>query len=103
MTVHQGALLVGLVGVPIVLLRWAHGLRRRSTRSQRAFWGAVAGHLLAIVVVVGAAVGRPVFPSADDTLRGVAAFWALGVLPAVGALVTLRGARDDDALPTRER
>ena len=103
MSVHQLVLLAGLLAAPIVLLLWAHGLRRRSARSQRAFWGAVAGHLVAIVAAVAAALARPAFWRPDDTLRGAAGFWALAALPALGARVAALRAAPDDGAPPRGR
>ena len=44
------ALLIGAFVIPGVLLWLGHRLRRRTPRWRGAFWGGVAGHLIALVV-----------------------------------------------------
>lgn len=86
MSVNFAAFLLGLFGVPMALLVFGKRLRRRSVRTQRAFWGAVIGHLIAIVVASTAGLMTAEAWSADDQVRGFAGYWALFVFPVVGAL-----------------
>jgi len=79
--------LLGLYGLPLVLLAWGHGLRRRSARLQRAFWGAIGGHLLAMLLALGAALSLPVAWSSTDVARGAVGLWSLLMLPIGGALL----------------
>ena len=86
MSVNFAAFLLGLFGVPVALLVFGKRLRRRSNRTQRAFWGAVVGHLIAIVVASTAGLMTAEAWSGDDQVRGFAGYWALFVFPVVGAL-----------------
>jgi hypothetical protein len=79
--------LLGLYGLPLVLLAWGHGLRRRSARLQRAFWGAIGGHLLAMLLALGAALSLPAAWSSTDVARGALGLWSLLMLPIGGALL----------------
>jgi uncharacterized membrane protein len=82
-----GALLLGLYGMPLVLLALGHGLRRRPPRLQRAFWGAVVGHLVALLLAMAAALATPAMWTGDDTVRGLLGLWTLLLLPLGGALL----------------
>lgn len=81
------ALLAGLFGVPLLLLIWGHRLREHSPRQRRAFWGAVAGHCVAVII----AVSFGIFPaeewSATDRARGFFGLWALLLFPLLAGLV----------------
>ena len=81
------ALLLGAFVMPGVLLWLGHRLRRRPPRWRGAFWGGLAGHLIALVVGSIAAMTPAAQWSADDTLRGAFGFWSFLVLPVVGAVV----------------
>ena len=88
------ALLVGAFVVPGVLLWLGHRLRRRTPRWRGAFWGGVAGHLIALVVGSIAAMTPAAEWSPDDTLRGAVGLWSFLVLPVVGAVLgVLRSTR----------
>ena len=85
MTLGVFVCLVGLYVMPLVLLAWGHGLRRRSPRWQRAFWGAIGGHLVAMLLALGAALYLPVVWTGDETVRGFLGLWTLLLLPLAGA------------------
>lgn len=87
MTLGVFIFLLGLYVLPVVLLAWGHGLRRRSARAQRGFWGAIGGHLLAMLLALGAALFHPVVWSGDDITRGALGLWSLLMLPLAGALL----------------
>lgn len=87
MTAGLAAMLVGLFVVPVLLLWSGHRLRRRSSRWQYVFWGALVGHVVAIPIAAIAAMTPPVEWAGSDVLRGALGFWSLLVLPAAGALV----------------
>lgn len=93
MTPGVVALLLGLYGLPVVLLSWGHRLRRLPPRSRRAFWGAVIGHCCAGVLALVAAMYLPEEWTANDRIRGFLGLWALLLLPVAGAAVgALQGA-----------
>lgn len=54
------ALLAGLFIVPVALLWMGHRLRRRTPAWRGAFWGAVAGHTLGMLVTLAALHYPPV-------------------------------------------
>ena len=81
------ALLLGAFVIPGVLLWLGHRLRRRTPRWRAAFWGGLAGHLIALVVGSIAAMKPAAHWSPDDTLRGALGFWSFLVLPIVGAVI----------------
>lgn len=93
MTIGVFAFLLGLYVMPLVLLAWGHGLRRRSDRLQRAFWGAIGGHLLAMLLALAAALYPPSAWTGDETVRGFLGLWSLLVLPLGGALLGAGTAR----------
>lgn len=80
------AFLAGLYVVPLVLLWWGHGLRRRSHRHQRAFWGAITGHCIAGVLALAVGMLFPESWSEGELVRGFLGLWALLLFPLVGAL-----------------
>lgn len=83
------ALLGGLFVVPLLFLALGHRWRRRGPRARAAFWGGLAGYLVAscAALVVGM---RPAEEwSAGDTLRGALGFWGLLLAPALGAAVAV--------------
>ena len=87
MSIHILAFIVGLFLVPLGLLMVAHKLRRRSARVQSAFWGAVAGHIVALVLATTWGMIPPETLTPQETARGAASLWSLLVLPLAGALV----------------
>lgn len=94
MTLGFGALLTGIFVVPAVLLWAGHRMRRRSPAWHTAFWGGVAGHLLAIVIGSIAAMIPAATWADGDTWRGALGFWSFLVLPAAGAAIgSLKGRR----------
>ena len=94
MTLGILAMLIGAFVIPGVLLWSGHRLRRRTPRWRGAFWGGVAGHLVALVVGSIAAMTPAAQWSGDDTFRGAFGFWSFLVLPIVGAVMgMLRGRR----------
>ena len=87
MTFGAVALLLGVFGVPMVLLWAGHRMRRRSARWHAAFWGGIAGHLVALVVGSVAAMAPAEQWTPSDVWRGALALWSFLVLPAIGAAV----------------
>ncbi len=85
MTLGLAAMLVGAFGVPAALLWTGHRLRMRSPRRQAAFWGALAGHVVAVPVATAAALLPPAEWAPTDALRGALGFWLLLHGPAPGA------------------
>ncbi len=86
-TFHQWFLVLGLFGVPIVLLALGHRIKRTTTRRQRIFWGALGGHMLASVLAIGASLVPPIGWLPSDALRGALGVWSLVLLPLAGALI----------------
>ena len=95
MTPGTAAMLLGIFGVPMVLLWAGHRMRRRSLRWRAAFWGGIAGHVLALIVGSIAAVVPAEQWAATDRWRGALGLWSFLVLPALGAAVAVLAARRD--------
>lgn len=55
-------------------------------RWRHAFWGALIGHVVAIVIGTYAAMMPPEEWAASDHVRGAIAFWSFLLLPLVGAV-----------------
>ncbi len=86
MNLHLAAFLLGIFGVPAVLLWLGHHLRKRSRRRARIFWGGVTGHLLAVVLSVSAGLAQAEHWSSQDLARGFFGLWSLLVFPLLGGL-----------------
>ena len=96
MTLGSFALLLGIFGVPMVLLWAGHRMRRRSPRWHAAFWGGIAGHLLALVVGSVAAMVPAEQWAPADVWRGALGLWSFLVSPAMGAAIgVVRAGRFD--------
>jgi quinol-cytochrome oxidoreductase complex cytochrome b subunit len=89
MNVTGLVMMLGVFGVPALLVWAGHKLRRRSPQWRSAFLGAVVGHVLAMVVGSVAAMTPPEAWKATDLLRGALAVWSFTLFPLVGALVGL--------------
>lgn len=87
MTPGLAMMLVGVFVVPALLLWGGHRLRRRSPAWRRTFWGAVVGHLVAVVIGSVAAMSPAVEWSEGDTWRGLLGFWSFTVAPVAGAAI----------------
>jgi hypothetical protein len=87
MSIHILAFIIGLFIVPLALLVVAHKLRRRSARVRATFWGAVAGHCVALVLATTWGMIPPETLTSQETARGAASLWSLLALPLAGALV----------------
>ena len=89
------ALLVGLFAIPALLLALGHRLRRRRPFWRRVFWGALAGHSIALLVVLAVALSPPVGWEGGPRPRDHAVHWSLlcGALAggAIGGLLRLQG------------
>jgi hypothetical protein len=86
------AMLLGVFAVPAALLWMGHRLRRRPAAWRNVFWGALAGHVAAMVLGLIFGMTPPEEWSDTDYLRGAMAFWSFVVLPLVGgAAGWLRG------------
>lgn len=93
MSLSMMALLAGLFVVPVALLWMGHRLRRRSAGWRGAFWGAVAGHALGMLVTV-MALHYPPIPWDDGGSRSALVHGAMllgGILG--GAIGWMMGAR----------
>ena len=86
MTPGLAAMLLGVFVVPTALLWLGHRLRRRRAAARGAFWGAMAGHLAAIVLGLTFGMLPPEEWSPDDRVRGAVAFWSFLVLPLLGGV-----------------
>lgn len=81
------AMLLGIFGVPLALLWLGHRLRRRSPRERGIFWGALLGHLSALVTATLASVLPPHMWGPEDLVRGLASYGALLLLPVLGGVI----------------
>lgn len=86
-TLHQAVLVLGLFGVPLVLLMVGHRIKRSTQRRQFAFWGGVYGHLVALVLAMYASLSPPIGWLSSDVTRGALGVWSLVLLPLVGAVL----------------
>jgi hypothetical protein len=84
MSAGVAAMLLGIFGVPATLLWAGHKMRRRSRAWHGAFWGAIIGHLLALVIGLIAAMIPPEQWSAGDRMRGLLGLWSFLLFPALG-------------------
>lgn len=79
------ALLAGLFAAPGLLLWLGHRLRDRSARARGAFWGGVAGHAMAVLLTLAAAVTPPIWWAGGGFWRDFAVHWSLLLGAALGA------------------
>jgi hypothetical protein len=79
--------ILGLFGVPIVLLAFGHRLRRRGNRERAAFWGAVLGHCVAGTLALVYGMIPPEQWTDQEIARGFAGLWSLLVFPLAGAVI----------------
>ncbi len=96
MTLENWVLLVGMFVVPALLLALGHRLRRRPPVWRRVFWGGVAGHSIAVLVMLAATLVPPVAWEGGPRPRDHAVHWSM-VLGAVA------GGAIGAALPGRTR
>jgi len=87
MTISAFAMLLGVFGVPVALLWGGHKLRRRSWEWYYVWWGALGGHLTALVIGLIAAMTPSEEWASGDRLRGVLGLWSFLLFPVVGALL----------------
>ena len=80
-------MLIGLFGIPSLLLWAGHHLRRKSRRVRGAFWGGLAGHSVAALIAVFYSTVPPEAWTTADTLRGFAGFYLMVLGAAIGALI----------------
>lgn len=78
-------LLLGMFGVPALLLWLGHRLRDRSDRQRGAFWGGVVGHSVGVLLALVALQWPPV--SWTGGVREWLAFWGMALAGAFGMLV----------------
>ena len=79
------ALLIGLFGVPVLLLMVAHGIRKLSETAKLRFWGGLIGHIGGLSFAVLSMMMPPVLW--NDALRTAAVHWAMIVGFVVGGLL----------------
>jgi hypothetical protein len=99
MTISLLALLLGLFGVPALLMILGHRLRRRTESHKRRFWGGVLGYVLGIVVAVSAMVLPPVWWADGSLLRPFLVHWSMVTGGVLGVLTGPAWARP----PSRRR
>jgi hypothetical protein len=99
MTVSLFALLLGLFGVPAMLMILGHRLRGRSESHKRRFWGGVVGYTVGILVAVFAMMLPPVWWTEGTSLRPLLVHWAMLGGGVLGVLTGPRWAR----APARRR
>lgn len=87
MTFGLVTLLIGLFVVPVALLWLGHRLRRRTARQRAIFWGALWGHVAAMLVATVAVTIPAEGWSAQDLARGMLGYGSLVLLPLLGAVV----------------
>jgi hypothetical protein len=86
MTAHLFALLLGLFGVPGLLMSLGHRLRGRSRSHKRRFWGGVLGYIVGVSVAVSAMLLPPVWWADGTFLRPFLVHWAMLSGGALGVL-----------------
>jgi hypothetical protein len=86
MTISLLALLLGLFGVPALLMILGHRLRGRSERHKRRFWGGVLGYVLGMVVAVCAMLLPPVGWADGSLLRPFLVHWSMFTGGVLGVL-----------------
>ena len=84
MTLSQFGLLVGLFGVPSVLLWLGHRLRRRPPRMRAVFWGATIGYVLGMLATLWALHYPPILWAGAD-MRTAVVHWGMVVGAVLGA------------------
>lgn len=89
MSSGQTMMLVGLFGIPTLLLWAGHHLRRKSVAVRGIFWGGLAGHTVAAVVAIWFSMVPPEAWSSVDTARGFAGFYGMLLGSVAGALIGL--------------
>lgn len=87
MSAEHGALLLGLFVIPALLLGLGHRLRRRPPFWRRVFWGAVAGHSIALLLMLAATLYPPVGWEGGPRARDAAVHWSLLLGSLVGGAV----------------
>lgn len=92
MTLAQLGLLVGLFGVPSVLLWLGHRLRRRPPRMRGIFWGATIGYVLGMLVMLVVIHYPPVLWEGADG-RTAAVHWGMIAGAVLGAGIGLLASR----------
>lgn len=87
MSMGLAVMLLGLFGVPAMLLWLGHQWRRRAQRQRAIFWWALGGHVMAILLATVAAFWPPRYWNEADLVRGLAGFASLLLLPLLGAAI----------------
>ncbi|HET9227865.1 MAG TPA: hypothetical protein VFR31_14415 [Thermoanaerobaculia bacterium] len=78
------ALLLGLFGVPALLLAIGHRLRRRPPLWRRVFWGGLIGHSLALLALMIVMMYPPVLWEGGVRARDIGVHWSLILGAVVG-------------------
>jgi hypothetical protein len=100
------AFLLGVVGVPLVLLVLGHDFRRRSGRARTLFWGATSGFLAGMLISAVLAVLPATDWAGGPAWRTLAVHWgglAGAVLGASFVLATWSGGHDHQEQQPRHR
>ena len=94
MSLGTVVLLAGLFLVPLLFLSLGHRWRRRSPRQRAAFWGGLAGYLVAACVAMWVGMIPAAEWSSTDTVRGALGLWSLLIAPALGAAIAAAVAKN---------
>jgi len=79
-------LLIGLFGIPGLLMVLGHRLRGRTTAHKRRFWGGVYGYILGMLLAVASMLIPPVAWTDEPGLRSALVHWAMLVGGLLGVL-----------------
>jgi putative Ca2+/H+ antiporter (TMEM165/GDT1 family) len=87
MNIQLIALMLGMFVVPAILLTAGHKLRKRSPRVQSAFWGAIVGHVIAMLLASYFGMMPAELWQSSDTVRGFFGFWFMLIGPVIGGAI----------------
>jgi len=86
MTGHLLSLLLGLFGVPSMLMILGHRLRGRTQSHKRRFWGGVICYVMGMAVAISAMLMPPVWWADGALMRPFLVHWAMLLGGVVGVL-----------------
>ena len=87
MNPHTLAFLVGLFGVPLLLLVLGHRIRRRSPVARTVFRGGVKGSCVGGAAALVVSVIPPEQWTSAEVIRGTLGLWGMVLFPIAGAIL----------------
>ena len=81
------ALLVGLFGVPLLILIGGRRFRHQSPNHRRRFWGATLGHTAGLLASLTATLVPPIWWHGGSWWRDFLVHWSMLVGAAVGVAI----------------